>query len=109
MPHMTETASPTVAAHDLLPGSATRQDRQAGQAVVVAALAAVLPRHAILSRHEDTVPYECDGLTAYRASPFVVVRLKYGLTLHNVLKVPPPSCCARVMARPERLKKRSRA
>ena len=47
--------------------------RHARQVVVVAALAAVLPRHAILSRHEDTVPYECDGLTAYRESPMVVV------------------------------------
>ncbi len=47
--------------------------RQARQATVVAALATVLPRHAILSRHEDTAPYECDGLTAYRESPMVVV------------------------------------
>jgi glycolate oxidase len=43
------------------------------QAQVVAALAAVMPRDRILYRHEDTIPYECDGLTAYRASPMVVV------------------------------------
>jgi glycolate oxidase len=48
-------------------------DRGARQSEVVAALAGVLPRAAILSRHEDTVAYECDGLTAYRASPLVVV------------------------------------
>jgi glycolate oxidase len=40
---------------------------------VVAALSNVLPREAILFRHEDTVPYECDALTAYRVSPMVVV------------------------------------
>ena len=48
------------------PGRAVRQRE------VVAALAAVLPAHALLYRHEDTVPYECDGLTAYRATPLVV-------------------------------------
>jgi glycolate oxidase len=47
--------------------------RAARQAEVVAALAAVLPRHAILFRGEDTTPYECDGLSAYRALPLVVV------------------------------------
>jgi glycolate oxidase len=43
------------------------------QSQVVAALADVLPRAAILYRDEDTVAYECDGLTAYRESPLVVV------------------------------------
>ena len=43
------------------------------QAEVVAALREVLPGGAILFRHEDTVPYECDALTAYRTSPMVVV------------------------------------
>jgi glycolate oxidase len=46
--------------------------RAARQAEVVAALADVLPRDAILYRAEDTVAYECDGLTAYRESPLVV-------------------------------------
>jgi glycolate oxidase len=31
-----------------------------------------LPQHALLFRGEDTVPYECDGLTAYREQPLVV-------------------------------------
>ena len=48
---------------------ATRNRRQAE---VVGALAAVLPAHALLFRREDTVPYECDGLTAYRELPLVV-------------------------------------
>ena len=47
--------------------------RAARQAEVVAALAAVLPAHALLWQREDTVPYECDGLTAYRELPLVVV------------------------------------
>ncbi len=47
-------------------------NRGARQAEVVAALAALLPAHALLYRHEDTVPYECDGLTAYRTAPLVV-------------------------------------
>ena len=39
---------------------------------MVAALGAVLPAHALLWQREDTVPYECDGLTAYREQPLVV-------------------------------------
>jgi glycolate oxidase len=51
------------------PAHATRDARQAK---VVAALGEILPRSAILFRHEDTAPYECDALTAYRTSPMVV-------------------------------------
>src|SRR5271165_1791996 len=47
--------------------------RERRQADVVAALGEVMPRGAILFRHEDTVSYECDALTAYRTSPMVVV------------------------------------
>ena len=43
------------------------------QTEVVAALRQTLPREGILFRHEDTAPYECDALTAYRTSPMVVV------------------------------------
>ena len=42
------------------------------QADVVAALRPLLPPHALLWRSEETVPYECDGLTAYREQPLVV-------------------------------------
>src|SRR5947209_20202231 len=42
------------------------------QSQVVAALQAVLPHHALLWHQEDTTPYECDGLTAYRQRPLVV-------------------------------------
>ncbi len=42
------------------------------QAKVVAALQLVLPKHALLWHDEDTTPFECDGLTAYRQRPMVV-------------------------------------
>jgi len=42
------------------------------QAQVVAALQGVLPGHALLWTPEDTTPYECDGLTAYRQRPLCV-------------------------------------
>ena len=47
-------------------------DRAHRQTEVVAALSAVLPKHALLWHREDTTPYECDGLTAYREQPLVV-------------------------------------
>ncbi|WP_334136065.1 FAD-linked oxidase C-terminal domain-containing protein [Tepidimonas sp.] len=46
--------------------------RAARQAEVVRALSAVLPPHALLWTDEDTTPYECDGLTAYRQRPLAV-------------------------------------
>ena len=42
------------------------------QTQVVRALSAHLPAHALLYHTEDTTPYECDGLTAYRQRPLVV-------------------------------------
>lgn len=50
----------------------THADRAARQAAVVAALQPLLPAHALLWQREDTTPYECDGLTAYRRLPLVV-------------------------------------
>ena len=46
--------------------------RNARQAEVVQALLQHLPAHALLWHSEDTTPYECDGLTAYRQRPLVV-------------------------------------
>jgi len=40
---------------------------------VVAALRAIVPAHCVLFEEEDTRPYECDGLAAYRQLPMVVV------------------------------------
>ncbi|HEY9209672.1 MAG TPA: FAD-linked oxidase C-terminal domain-containing protein [Acidovorax sp.] len=50
----------------------TPAERAARQAEVVQALGRVLPAHALLWHTEDTTPYECDGLTAYRQRPLVV-------------------------------------
>ena len=58
--------------HALAPSAAAPVRAQRQQAVV-AALAAVVPAHALLWQAEDTTPYECDGLTAYRERPLVVV------------------------------------
>jgi len=42
------------------------------QSEVVRRLREFLPARAVLFEDEDTRPYECDGLTAYRRSPMVV-------------------------------------
>jgi glycolate oxidase len=52
--------------------AAEAAQRSVRQVEVVAALSALLPAHALLWHAEDTVPYECDGLTAYREQPLVV-------------------------------------
>ena len=49
--------------------AAARRERQSR---LVQALSSSLPGHALLWHAEDTVPYECDGLTAYRTPPLVV-------------------------------------
>ena len=46
--------------------------RAARQAEIVAALSTLLPPHALLWHSEDTIPYECDGLAAYRQMPLAV-------------------------------------
>lgn len=55
-----------------LASTPTRDERVARQSLVVAELAALLPPHALLWQPEDTTPYECDGLTAYREQPLAV-------------------------------------
>lgn len=62
-------------------------DRAARQAEVVAALRGVLPAHAVLSRREDTVPYECDGLTAYRQLPMAVALPETEAQVAAVLRI----------------------
>jgi glycolate oxidase len=63
--------------------AASRASRQAG---VVKALQAVLPVHALLWNLEDTTAYECDGLTAYRERPLVVVLPETYAQVQAVLK-----------------------
>ncbi len=50
----------------------TPSAKQALLARLLPALQAHLPRHALLYQTEDTTPYECDGLTAYRQRPLLV-------------------------------------
>ena len=47
--------------------------RSAAQTALLAALAAIVPDHCLLWKQEDTIPYECDGLAAYRQVPLAVV------------------------------------
>ncbi len=42
-------------------------------AAIVAALRAALPAHCVLASVEQTRPYECDGLSAFRRLPVAVV------------------------------------
>ena len=64
--------SPTPTPVFAAPQPTTEPDRAARQREVVAALANVVPAHSLLWNAEDTTPYECDGLTAYRQRPLVV-------------------------------------
>ncbi|MEK9896892.1 MAG: FAD-binding protein, partial [Burkholderiaceae bacterium] len=56
------------------------------QTEVVQALGRHLPAHALLWHAEDTVPYECDGLTAYRQRPLVVALPETEAQVAAVLK-----------------------
>jgi glycolate oxidase len=66
--------------------AAQASERTQRQASVVAALAAVLPPHALLWQSEDTTPYECDGLTAYRQLPLAVALPETGAQVAGVLR-----------------------
>ena len=61
-------------------------DRAHRQNEVTAALAQHLPAHALLWHREDTTPYECDGLTAYREQPLVVALPETEAQVAAVLK-----------------------
>ena len=61
-------------------------DRAERQSEVVRALQAVLPAHALLWHVEETTPYECDGLTAYRERPLVVALPETEAQVQAVLK-----------------------
>jgi len=66
-----------------LPSAVARASRQAE---VLAALLPLLPKHALLWQTEDTVPYECDGLTAYRQLPLLVALPETEAQVAAVLK-----------------------
>ena len=54
---------------------------------VVKALRAFLPERAVLHEEEDTRPYECDGLTAYRQLPMVVALPETEEQVRQILRV----------------------
>ena len=64
----------------------TATERAERQRAVVQALGRVLPQDAILYTPEDTTPYECDGLTAYRERPLVVCLPETEAQVQAVLK-----------------------
>ncbi|MFO1223319.1 MAG: FAD-linked oxidase C-terminal domain-containing protein [Burkholderiaceae bacterium] len=69
-----------------MPDTVAPDERVRRQAEVVAALRALLPAHALLWRREETTPYECDGLTAYRRQPLVVALPETEAQVAAVLK-----------------------
>jgi glycolate oxidase len=62
-------------------------EKAARQARVVQALETALPAHALLWHKEDTTPFECDGLTAYRARPLVVALPETHEQVQAVLRI----------------------
>ncbi len=56
------------------------------QSKVVAACCRVVPKHALLWHDEDTTPFECDGLTAYRQRPMVVALPETYEQVQGILK-----------------------
>ena len=73
----------TTALNAVIPSDA----RETRRVQVAAALAAVLPRGCVLARVEDTLPYECDALTAYRQLPLVVALPETEAQVADVLRV----------------------
>eukprot|EP01032_Pedospumella_encystans_P027241 gene27241-30795_t len=78
------TTATQAAAQVATPSPAFTAERQHS---VAAALRAVLPATSILSALEDTRPYECDGLSAYRQPPMIVALPANEQEVLAVLKV----------------------
>jgi len=68
------------------PSEPAALERAELQSRVVAALEPLLPRGGLLWNAEDTTPYECDGLTAYRQRPLVVALPETDSQVQAVLK-----------------------
>ena len=56
------------------------------QSKLVSALRPILPEHALLWEPEDTIPYECDGLAAYRRMPLAVALPETEAQVTQILK-----------------------
>jgi glycolate oxidase len=61
--------------------------RRVRRARLLPLLSAHLPSHALLWQSEDTTPYECDGLTAYRQRPLLVALPETEAQVQAVLKI----------------------
>ncbi|HRE18295.1 MAG TPA: FAD-binding protein, partial [Rhodocyclaceae bacterium] len=66
---------------------AVDQEFNTNRGQLLAALEQVLPRHCLLAGEEDLRPYECDGLTAFRALPLAVCLPETELQVRDVLRV----------------------
>lgn len=66
--------------------SAEIQSLQAKQAILVNALRPFLTDDALLWQPEDTIPYDCDGLAAYRKMPLAVALPENEGQVVNILK-----------------------
>jgi glycolate oxidase len=70
----------SMTAAELAPAYDKRQD-------LLAALAAVVPRESLLSQPEQTTPFECDGLAAFRQPPLAVVLPETEDQVRRILRV----------------------
>jgi glycolate oxidase len=66
--------------------SAEIQSLKAKQAILVNTLRPFLAEDALLWQPEDTIPYECDGLAAYRKMPLAVALPENEEQVVNILK-----------------------
>ena len=57
------------------------------RAELLASLAAILPHESLLSAPEELKPYECDGLTAYRAIPLLAVLPRNVADVQAIMRV----------------------
>ena len=57
------------------------------RAALIARLGAILPDNALLTQQEDLKPYECDGLSAYRALPMLAVLPRTVEEVQRILRV----------------------
>jgi glycolate oxidase len=71
----------------VLAGELSTESFEARQQELVNALLAVVPPRILLHRNEDTVPYECDGLAAYRKVPLAVALPENEAQVQRILQV----------------------
>ncbi len=77
---MRDPFEPAQSDHTETPGAARKSS-------VEAALRTVLPADCVLSQRQELLPYECDGLTAFRQLPMLVVLPRSEAQVRAVLRV----------------------